>query len=97
MQQMSLNSQEAIQLIGKGNLNWSEDENKYLLLSFEETREIVNRCVDSGLTETEDIMVVVRKYEDTIANNILFRKFINGDLKVRIENEEVFWALNRGE
>lgn len=94
---MSLNSQEAIQLIGKDNLHWSEDENKYILLSFEETREIVNRCVDSGITETNDIMSVIRKYEQAISNTILFRKFINGDLNAIIEDEEVFWALNEGE
>lgn len=94
---MSLNSQEAIQLIGKDNLHWSEDEGMYILLSFEETREIVNRCVDSGITEMDEIMIIVRKYEQTISNTILFRKFINGDLNARIENEEVFWALNEGE
>jgi hypothetical protein len=94
---MSLNSQEAIQLIGKDNLHWSEDENRYILLSFDETWEIINRCVDSGITETEDIVLVIRKYEQTISNTILFRKFINGELNARIEDEEVFWAVNEGE
>lgn len=85
---------EAVQLLGVGNLNWNEDESKYDLLSFFETREIVDRCVDCGIKETEDIMVVIRAYEDSIASQILFRNFINGELKARIENNEIYWAKN---
>jgi len=89
-----LKSTEAIQILGIGNLNWNEDENKYNLLSFEETREVVNKCVDCGLLETEDIMVVVRSYEDCVSNNILFRGFLNGDLKVMVKDGQVLWAKN---
>jgi len=83
---------EALQLIGKGNLNWSEDEGRYVLLSFEETKEIVNRCVDAGLETTEDIMKIVRLYEDSIALNILFRNFLNNDITVKVEDGQVLWT-----
>jgi hypothetical protein len=81
-----------IQALGPNNLQWSEDEQKYLLLSHLETLELVNKCVDSGVKETDDIMVVVRAYEDMLTAQIIFRNFLNGDLNLRVVDKEMLWS-----
>ena len=89
---MQLNKQVALQLLGKDSINWSEMEGEYHLLSDKETEELVNCCVDSGMTKDDDIMKVVRLYEDSITLSILFRNFLNGDIVAKIEDGQVMWA-----
>lgn len=83
---------EIVSIIGPKNLQWSEDEQKYLLLSYLEVEEIVDKCVNAGIKKTDDIMVVIREYENMIAAQIAFRGFLNGDIAARVVDNEILWS-----
>lgn len=91
---MSIKYTEVLQIVGSNNLYWSEDEGKYLLLSTEETRELVNKCMDSGVIEVSDIVKIIRAYEDILSGSAIFRNFLNGDLTVRVTDGEIYWTNN---
>lgn len=69
-------------LIPADDLHWDEEEKRYVSLSADETRDIVERCILMGMTEISDVHKFVQWCGYIRVGEILMRNFLSGSLRV---------------
>ena len=69
-------------LIPADDLHWDPDEKRYASLSGEETQEVINKCVELGITDFPDIYKIVQWCGYVRIGQILYKNFLAGSLTV---------------
>jgi len=69
-------------LIPADDLHWDDEENKYVSLSPEETKEIISACIRNGMTELDDVFKVVTWCGTIRVGQILWKNFIQGSIDI---------------
>ena len=82
---------ETVKSLNVQNLQWSNFLKRHMILSDGEAFEIMDKCFNAGI-EGDDVIEVIREYENTIAAQIVFRNFLNGDLNLKMVDKEMLWS-----
>lgn len=75
-------------IIPADDLHWDSNEQRYVSLSDEETQEIVTKCVESGMTDLQDVYKFVQWCGYIRVGEILMKNFLSGSLKINGFDEE---------
>lgn len=70
-------------LIPADDLHWDEEEGKYVSLSGEETQDIIQKCLENGMTDFEDVYKFVQWCGYVRVGQILMKNFLSGSLNVK--------------
>jgi hypothetical protein len=69
-------------LIPADDLHWDDEDQRYVSLSTEETQDIINRCIEEGLTDLKDVYMFVQWCGYVRIGQILMKNFLSGSLSV---------------
>lgn len=69
-------------LIAADDLHWNEHENKYVAISHEQLKEIIFKCVEQGIVETNEIVKMTDWATNIILGNILLKNFLTGSVNL---------------
>lgn len=69
-------------VIPADDLHWDPVENKYVSLSEEETKDIINACIQQGITELDEVFAVVSWCGNIRVGHILWKNFLGGSVKI---------------
>jgi len=75
-------------LIPADDLHWDEEDQRYVSLSSEETQEIINRCIEEGMQDLQDVYKFVQWCGFVRVGEILMKNFLSGSLSVSGFDEE---------
>jgi hypothetical protein len=76
-------------IVPADDLHWDESENRYVSLSEDETKKIINACIEQGMTELDDVFKVVSWCGNVRIGNLLWKNFLLGSVKIAgFEGEE---------
>jgi len=83
-------------VIPADDLHWDPVENKYVSLSEEETKDIVNACIQQGITELDEVFAMVSWCGAIRIGQILWKNFLQGTVKVtRFEGGEPLFSARK--
>lgn len=75
------------ELVPADELHWDADSGSYRILSKEQTDELIEACLVSGVDRPADISKVVKEYEMVRGGTLLFDQFLSGKVAVCGFNE----------
>lgn len=85
-------------VIPADDLHWDEQEKKYVSLSENETKEIINACIAQGITELDDVFGIVSWCGAIRVGQILWKNFLLGSVKITgFNGEEPLFAARKEE
>lgn len=76
------------QLVPRDDLHWDEETNTYNILSKKEVSEVVKACVLVGMQDEKAIIKVIEEYERVRSGELLFKRFLSGNIGVYDFDEE---------
>lgn len=73
-------------------LNWVEKDDKFCLISEEEIDSVIKTCIESDITELDDIEKVIRFVEDKISGKLLVNAIFQQRVKLVLIGDEIGFA-----
>jgi len=79
-------------IIPMDDLNWVEKDDKFCLISEEEIDSVIKTCIESDITELDDIEKVIRFVEDKISGKLLVNAIFQQRVKLVLIGDEIGFA-----
>lgn len=80
-------------IIPADDLHWDESEKKYVSLSEDETKDIINACIEQGMTDLDKVFKMVSWCGHVRVGNLLWKNFLLGSVKITgFDGEEPLFA-----
>ena len=82
-------------LIPHDELVWSEEDEKWICFTTQELDAIIAQAHESGFTQLDDIVKVVRWCEKVKVGSLLMKRFIEGEIRVQYisDNNELYFTV----
>jgi hypothetical protein len=80
-------------IIPADDLHWDKTEKKYVSLSEDEIKDIVNACMEQGITELDGVFKMIAWCGSIRVGNLLWKNFLKGAVKITgFDNDEPLFA-----
>lgn len=90
------NVKKALEFIPPDSLYWSQEEQKFVLLSDEELQQIITDCiVNLNMEDPEDMMGIIKEFENLRISALFLQEYLKGRISFAgIKGGHLTWVVN---